>query len=94
VNPDELEENGSDDIAVVVFGVIAVFTTAVVAIFAGAVVIVDEFQNLDMAEAITILTRFGRNTKYILCGDSFQADIGNKTCINSALKQIDYYATD
>jgi len=57
--------------------------------FNDAVVIVDEFQNLDLAEAITILTRFGRNTKYILCGDSFQADIGNKTCINKLIQAFD-----
>ena len=57
--------------------------------FNDAVVIVDEFQNLDLAEAITILTRFGRNTKYILCGDSFQADIGSKTCINKLINAFD-----
>lgn len=57
--------------------------------FNDAIVIVDEFQNLDLAEATTILTRFGRNTKYILCGDSFQADIGNKTCINKLIRAFD-----
>lgn len=47
--------------------------------FNKAVVIVDEAQNLSNGELTTILTRFGRDSKYIITGDCRQADIGNKT---------------
>ena len=57
--------------------------------FNDSVVIVDEIQNLTMGEMTTILTRFGKNTKYILCGDSFQADIGKSTCITRILDAFD-----
>lgn len=53
--------------------------------FNDSIVIVDEIQNLTMGEITTILTRFGKNTKYVLCGDSFQADIGRMTCISRIL---------
>lgn len=39
------------------------------------VVIVDESQNLDYEELVTILTRFGRNCKMFIIGDTFQSDI-------------------
>tara|TARA_R110002074_G_scaffold400184_1_gene595066 strand:+ start:838 stop:1572 length:735 start_codon:yes stop_codon:yes gene_type:complete len=38
-------------------------------------VIVDEAQNLTKGELITIMTRFGRNSKYVICGDCMQSDI-------------------
>ena len=38
-------------------------------------VIVDEAQNLTTGELITILTRFGRDTKFVVVGDSQQSDI-------------------
>lgn len=38
-------------------------------------VILDETQNMTRSEITTILTRFGRHTKYFVCGDSNQADI-------------------
>lgn len=44
--------------------------------FNDSVVIVDEAQNLTKNELVTILTRFGRNTRYIVCGDLKQSDIG------------------
>jgi phosphate starvation-inducible PhoH-like protein len=47
--------------------------------FNKSIVIVDEAQNLTKGELTTILTRFGRNSKYIIAGDCQQADIGNKT---------------
>ena len=40
--------------------------------FNNCVVIVDEAQNLTKGELTTILTRFGRKTKYIVCGDTHQ----------------------
>lgn len=47
--------------------------------FKNSVVIVDECQNMTKSELITVLTRFGLKSKYILLGDSRQSDIGNKT---------------
>ena len=43
--------------------------------FNKSLVIVDEAQNLSKGELTTILTRFGRNTRYIICGDGNQSDI-------------------
>ena len=43
--------------------------------FNKALVIVDEAQNLSRKELTTILTRFGRDTKYIVIGDCNQADV-------------------
>ena len=47
--------------------------------FRDSVVIVDEAQNLEMSELITVLTRYGHNTKMFIIGDSFQSDI-QKLC--------------
>jgi phosphate starvation-inducible PhoH-like protein len=44
--------------------------------FNDSIVIVDEAQNLTRSELVTILTRFGKNTKYVICGDLKQSDIG------------------
>jgi phosphate starvation-inducible PhoH-like protein len=43
--------------------------------FQNSVVIVDEAQNLEHSELITILTRFGKNCKLFIIGDSLQSDI-------------------
>tara|TARA_R110002167_G_scaffold98020_8_gene258386 strand:- start:8269 stop:8835 length:567 start_codon:yes stop_codon:yes gene_type:complete len=43
--------------------------------FNNSFVIIDEAQNLTRSELTTILTRFGRNSKYIVCGDCKQSDI-------------------
>jgi len=43
--------------------------------FNKACVILDEAQNLTRKELVTILTRFGSKSTYIVCGDTFQADI-------------------
>jgi len=43
--------------------------------FNNSFVIIDESQNLTRSELTTILTRFGRNSKYIVCGDCNQSDI-------------------
>jgi len=47
--------------------------------FKDCVVIVDETQNLELSEIITIMTRIGTNCKMFFLGDSFQSDIF-KTC--------------
>lgn len=43
--------------------------------FNNTCVIVDEAQNLTKGELTTILTRFGRNSRYIVLGDGRQSDI-------------------
>lgn len=43
--------------------------------FNNSAVIMDETQNMTRSEITTILTRFGRNSKYIVCGDAKQSDI-------------------
>jgi len=40
-----------------------------------AVVIVDECQNLNFHELDSIITRIGKNSKIIFCGDYFQSDL-------------------
>ena len=39
-----------------------------------SIVIVDEFQNMTAHEADSVLTRIGRNSKVIICGDILQRD--------------------
>lgn len=45
------------------------------ATFSNSVVIVDEAQNLEHSELVTILTRYGKNCKLFVIGDSLQSDI-------------------
>lgn len=47
--------------------------------FNNSFVIIDEAQNLTRAELVTILTRFGKDTRYAVCGDLAQADIGKSS---------------
>lgn len=54
--------------------------------FNNSFVIVDESQNLTKSELVTILTRFGHNSKYVVIGDSKQADIGEKSGFNTILR--------
>lgn len=59
--------------------------------FNDSLVIVDEAQNLQKSELVTILTRFGKNTKYVICGDLNQSDIGKQ----SGFKEVyDRFNTD
>jgi phosphate starvation-inducible PhoH-like protein len=57
--------------------------------FNDSVVIVDEIQNMTIEEATTILTRFGKNSKYVICGDSKQSDIGKLSCISKLFAAFD-----
>ena len=51
--------------------------------FHDSVVIVDEAQNLTTSELVTILTRFGHNSKFIVVGDTRQADINGRSGFQS-----------
>lgn len=57
--------------------------------FKKSIVIVDECQNMTKSELITVLTRFGIGSKYVLLGDSRQSDIGNKTGFMSVHRAFD-----
>jgi len=43
------------------------------------IIILDEAQDLSLREIETVMTRIGKNTKLIICGDSRQSDIGRKS---------------
>lgn len=45
--------------------------------FKNSLVIIDEAQNLDVSELVTLLTRFGEDSIYMILGDSMQTDIKN-----------------
>jgi phosphate starvation-inducible PhoH-like protein len=47
--------------------------------FRDSVIIADEVQGFTIKELITLITRIGANTRYILAGDPDQSDIGNKS---------------
>lgn len=42
-------------------------------------IVVDEAQNLDSKEMVTVLTRVGKYSKIIVCGDPMQSDINGKS---------------
>jgi phosphate starvation-inducible PhoH-like protein len=54
--------------------------------FKNSCVIIDEAQNMTNSELTTILTRFGENSKYLVVGDSYQADIGVKSGFRKIFK--------
>ena len=47
--------------------------------FNNSFVIVDEAQNLTKGELITIMTRFGSGSKFVIVGDSKQSDINSRS---------------
>jgi len=59
------------------------------ATFANCVVIVDEAQNLEHSELVTILTRFGKNCKMFIIGDTRQSDIFGKSGFNKIMQSFD-----
>ena len=58
--------------------------------FNKSVVIIDEAQNLTKQELITILTRFGQGSRYVVIGDSNQSDINGKSGFSPIIKAFDY----
>ena len=57
--------------------------------FANSVVIVDEAQNLEHSELVTILTRFGKNCKLFVIGDTRQSDIHEKSGFERIMNAFD-----
>jgi len=53
------------------------------------VFIVDEIQNFSIKELMTIITRIGKGSKLILCGDTMQNDINRKlVCVNFLCEKV------
>jgi len=55
--------------------------------FDDAVVIIDEFQNLTVEQLVMAVSRLGKNSIMIFCGDQYQIDLKNKDI--SATRHID-----
>ena len=62
--------------------------------FNNSFVIVDEAQNLTRGELITILTRFGEGSKFVIVGDTRQSDIGNRSGFGPIQKCFDNVASE
>jgi phosphate starvation-inducible PhoH-like protein len=54
-----------------------------------AIVIVDEMQNLNFHELDSVVTRIGRNCKFIMCGDYYQSDFDKDKDKNGILKFLE-----
>ena len=54
--------------------------------FSDSIVIVDESQNLTQGELVTILTRFGENSKFVIIGDTKQSDISGRSGFRNVYK--------
>ena len=57
--------------------------------FHNSVVIIDEAQNLTRQELVTLLTRFGEDSKYVIIGDTNQSDINGKSGFKPILQAFD-----
>lgn len=51
--------------------------------------LLDEAQNLDRKELVTVLTRFGKFSKFIFCGDKNQSDINGRSGFPYLLELFD-----
>ena len=47
------------------------------------IVVADECQNFTLKELTTLITRVGEGTKLIMCGDTMQSDIGQRSGFKS-----------
>jgi phosphate starvation-inducible PhoH-like protein len=52
------------------------------------ILIIDEFQNQTMKEAITCLSRIEESSKIIAIGDHMQSDIGLKSCLTKVMSMF------
>ena len=57
--------------------------------FRNACVIIDEAQNLTRNELVTLLTRFGNHSKYMIVGDTNQSDINGRSGFKAVYKAFD-----
>lgn len=56
--------------------------------FDNCIIIIDEIQNMTAMELHTVLTRIGKNSRFMMCGDYRQGDLSDKKGEQSGLKQI------
>jgi phosphate starvation-inducible PhoH-like protein len=54
-----------------------------------AVVVIDEMQNLTFHELDSVITRIGRNCKFVMCGDYYQSDFHKESDKNGILKFLE-----
>ena len=54
--------------------------------FNNAIVVIDEMQNLNFHELDSVITRVGRNCKFVMCGDYYQSDFDKERDKNGILK--------
>lgn len=54
-----------------------------------AIVVVDEMQNLTFHELDSVITRIGRNCKFIMCGDYYQSDFDKEKDRTGILKFLE-----
>jgi phosphate starvation-inducible protein PhoH and related proteins len=54
-----------------------------------AIVVVDEMQNLNFHELDSVITRIGRNCRFIMCGDYYQSDFQKEADKNGILKFLE-----
>ena len=61
-----------------------------------SVILVDEIQNLNVHELHTVMTRVGKNSRIIACGDFFQTDIPrSQSChdfMETAVAQLNFFS--
>lgn len=50
-----------------------------------SIVLVDELQNMDGQEADTVITRMGKNSRIILCGDDLQTDLKKDSAFDNVM---------
>ena len=61
--------------------------------FNNAIVVVDESQNCNYHELCSIITRIGRDAKFLMCGDYYQSDFiknNDKEGINQFIKILSH----
>jgi len=54
--------------------------------FNNAIIVVDEMQNLSGHELDSVITRVGRNCRFVMCGDYYQTDFEKEKDKNGILK--------
>jgi phosphate starvation-inducible PhoH-like protein len=53
------------------------------------VIIIDEIQNMTAHELYTVLTRVGKDSRVILCGDELQSDLSKGKCWDKLVTMLD-----
>lgn len=59
--------------------------------FDNAFIILDEAQNATLSQLEMFLTRIGKNSKFVICGDVGQTDLGGKSGLPTIISMIEKY---